>query len=321
MTTPRTVLAVDIGGTKLAAGIVDDTPTLLRRSVAPTRTATREDCLAGLFSQIDELLSGDQSVEAIGVGVASMVDFRAGRIVESTHLPLSDVPLREILADRYGVTVAIDNDATVACIGEHRWGAGVGVDEMIMLTLGTGVGGGIISRGQPHRGLSGAAAELGHMVIDINGPPCQGGCPSSGCLEVMASGTALGVAARAHAEAFPVSALGRALAGGEVVNGELLARLAEAGDTDALAIFERIGGYLGTGMTNLINIFNPELVVVGGGAAAVGELLLGPARRVVAATGLRPQRDEVRIVRARFGADAGLIGAAALAWGEAVPRL
>ncbi len=308
----RTFLTIDVGGTKLALGLVDEDAAVLRRTVGPTVTSDAAGCLADLMARVGEMLAAAPEVAAIGVGTASMVDFSAGRIVESTNLPLHDVPLRDLLQERFGLPVVIDNDATVACLGEHRFGAGVGAGEMLMLTLGTGIGGGIICRGRPYRGFSGAAAELGHMVIDVHGPRCSGTCPASGCLESFCSGSAIGAAAVAQAQAKPDSALGRALAAGEAVDGPLLTRLARAGDGDAVALYERIGTLLGVGIANLVNIFNPELVVVGGGVAAAGDLLLEPARRQVARQALRPQRDEVRIVPARLGEDAGLVGAAAL---------
>jgi glucokinase len=333
--TERTLVAVDVGGTKTAVAAVRarlprapgavDPPVVLRRQVVPTVTSSAEACLDALLASIAALVDGvrasgelgPRGLEGIGVGTASMVDFGAGRIVESVNLPLRDVALRAVLEERFGLPAVVDNDATAATVGEHVFGAGAGTREMLMLTLGTGVGGGIIAGGHPYRGISGAAGELGHVLIDVDGPPCPGpGCPNHGCLEAYASGTAMGAAALAEARAKPASALGRSLAAGETVDGPLLTRLALAGDADAVALVERTGEYLGAGLVTLVNAFNPELVVIGGGAAAAGELLLAPARRVLAARALRPQRDEVRVVAARFGNDAGIVGAAALALTE-----
>jgi len=335
--TERTLVAVDIGGTKTAVAAVRarlpragaataaDQPVVLRREVVPTVTSSADACLAALLESIAGVVDGvsgaedlgSQGLEGIGVGTASMVDFAAGRIVASVNLPLRDVALRAELEERFGLPAVIDNDATVATVGEHVFGAGAGTREMLMLTLGTGVGGGIVAGGHPYRGFSGAAGELGHVMVDVDGPPCPGpGCPNRGCLEAFASGTAMGAAALAEARAKPASALGRALSAGETVDGPLLTRLALAGDDDAVAIVARAGEYLGAGLVTLVNAFNPELVVIGGGAGAAGELLLAPARRVLAARALRPQRDEVRVVAARFGNDAGIVGAAALALTE-----
>jgi glucokinase len=329
----RTIVGVDIGGTKIAAALLRgrlpapgarspadvETPRVIDRFTVLTDTTSSEACLAGIISCLADLEHGSGSVEGIGVGVASMVEFAAGRVVDSVNLPLVDVPLRDTLRQRFGVPVVIDNDATVAAIGEHSFGAGVGTREMLMLTLGTGVGGGIICGGRPYRGFSGAAAELGHIMIDVDGPACSAGCPNHGCLEAYVSGTALGAAAVAEARAKPGSALGRALSGGAAVDSHLLTKLALEGDADAIAVLGRAGAYLGAGITTLVNVFNPQLVVIGGGAAAAGELLLEPARRVVAERTKHPVRDEVRIVPAVLGADAGVLGAAALALTELFP--
>ena len=309
------ILAVDLGGTKLAAGYVDDALSVLDKTVVPTDTRSSDACLAGLYGQLDELVGRNEEVDGIGVGTASMVDFAGGRIVESTNLPLRDVPLRDRLSERYGLPVVIDNDATVACMAEHRSGAGRGSREMLMLTIGTGIGGGIVTGGHIYRGFSGAAAELGHMVIDVDGPRCQGNCPNHGCLEAFVSGNVLAARARELA-ARRGSAFGRAAAAGEQLDGELVTRLAWAGDAEAIAVYRELGRLLGVGLTSLTNIFNPELIVVGGAVAAAGDLLLEPARRVVAARALQPQRDEVRVLPAHFAADAGLVGAAALALTE-----
>ena len=316
MSTSRVILGADLGGTKLAVGRLDERLSILQKTVAPTVTGSAQACLSDLYQRLDDMVAASGAVDAIGVGTASEIDFAAGRIVDSTNLPLADVALRDELQARYAVPAIIDNDATVACIAEHSYGAGIGVSEMLMLTIGTGVGGGIICDGRPYRGFSGAAGELGHMVIDVNGPRCQGSCPNYGCLEAFVSGSALAAHARRLAAAQPGSAFARAAAAGESLDGRLVTRLAQAGDADAVAVYEELGTLLGVGITNLVNAFNPELIVVGGSVAAAGDLLLEPARRVLAERGLRPQRDQARIVVAHFAADSGLVGAAALALTE-----
>ena len=316
----RSIVGVDLGGTKLALGLVDDTLGIIARTNGPVATETPQACLDTLYDRLDQAVAEYGPIDAIGIGTASMVDFRAGRIVASTNLPLADVPLRDLLSERYGVPVVVDNDANVACLAEFRYGAGIGTSEMIMLTLGTGIGGGIVANGHLYRGASGAAGELGHMLIDYGGPRCHGACPNHGCLEVYASGQAMGRAARDVARTVPDSALGQALASGEEVDGPLLSRLALSGDAAAIALLSEIGEKLGLGITNLVNIFNPELIVIGGGAAQAGEIILGPARRVVSERALLPQRDQVRIVPAQHGVDAGVLGAAALAIIELFPE-
>ena len=330
----RTIIGVDIGGTKVAVALLHgrlpapgtharaevETPRVIDRLTVLTDVTSPQACLDGIVSCLADLQHGSGRAEGIGVGVASTVEFAAGRVVDSVNLPLSDIPLRDVLQKRFGVPVVIDNDATAAAIGEHAFGAGVGTREMLMLTLGTGVGGGIICGRRPYRGFSGAAAELGHIMIDVDGLDCPAGCPNRGCLEAYVSGTAQGAAAAAEAQAKPGSALGLALSGGATVDSRLLTKLALEGDAGSIAVLARLGEYLGAGMTTLINVFNPQLIVVGGGAAAAGELLLEPARRMVAKRALRPGRDEVRIVPAELGADAGVIGAAALALTELFPE-
>ena len=257
MSPARSIVGVDLGGTKLAVGLVDDTLGILSRTTGPAATSSPEACLDNLYRRLDEAMAEYGPVDALGVGAASMVDFRAGRVVLSTNLPLRDVPLRDLLSERYGVPVVLDNDANVACLAEFRYGAGTGTSEMIMLTLGTGIGGGIVTNGHLYRGASGAAGELGHMLIDYDGPRCQGACPNRGCLEVYASGQAMGQAAGDVARALPDSALGMALAAGDDVDGPLLSAVALAGDPAAVAALTDIGEKLGLGIVNIVNIFNP----------------------------------------------------------------
>jgi glucokinase len=314
MTSPRVIAAVDIGGTKTAAARVSTDMELLDVRQTPTVTTSAGACFAALVDALEAVLDGGP-VAAVGIGTASMVDFAAGRIVVSNHLPLSDFPLRDELRARFGLPVVVDNDATVAAIAEHRYGAGIGIDDMLMLTIGTGIGGGIIARGRTCRGCSGAGGELGHTVIDLDGPPCPGDCPNRGCLEAFVSGRVLDARALELWESGAPGFAAAALAG-ETPDGGLATRLALAGDPDALALFEELGTLLGVGIVSFVNIFNPELVVVGGGVATAGDVLLEPARRVVAERALRPHRDQVRIVPAHFRANAGVIGAAALAVSE-----
>jgi glucokinase len=198
-------------------------------------------------------------------------------------------------------------------LAEHRYGAAQGARDAVMLTIGTGIGGGLIVNGELARGAVGAAAELGHMVVDIDGPPCSGACPNHGCLEAVASGTALAREGLRVARAAPGSALGRALAAGHEITGMLVTELAHDGDVAARDVLALIGTRLGVGIANVVNIFNPEVVVVGGGVIAAGDLLLAPAREVVLQRALAPSRDIARIVPARFGAESGMLGAATLA--------
>ncbi len=313
------MIGIDLGGTKLAGGVVSEDLVVHHRAHRFSRGATQQEVLDRIVEVVDELRAesdGERPVEAVGLGIPCLIDQAGGRAVMAVNLPIEDVPIRDLMSERLGLAVAIDNDANVAALAEQRFGAAKGLSEVVLLTLGTGVGGGIVIGGKVYRGATGAAAELGHIVVDADGPPCQGHCPNHGCLETFVSGTAMAREAMAVASAEPDSQLGRLAAENREITGALVTELAFEGDPHAHAIVERAGRYLGVGITTLVNIFNPEAIVIGGGAAAAGELLLEPARAELAARGLRPSRDQVQILPAHFGAEAGMIGAAVLAMDE-----
>jgi len=275
------------------------------------QSALLETAVQAVFEARD---AAGAEVEAVGFGIPSLIDQRTGTAVIAVNLALADIPFRDVMAERLGLPVFVDNDGNVTALAEHQAGAARGAREAVVLTIGTGIGGGLILRGELYRGAVGSAGELGHMVIDMDGPPCQGNCPSRGCIEALASGTALAREAARLALERPASGLGRALAAGRQPTGPLVTELAHDGDPAATEALALIGQRLGVAIASLVNIFNPEVVVVGGGVIAAGELLLGPARAVVAERALPPSRDVVRIVAARFGVEAGMIGAAALAF-------
>jgi len=316
MDTPR-VIALDLGGTKLLSGVVDDEGVVRERVVSATDTSSEEAVIAQVEDAVDGLM--DDDIGAIGIGIPSTIDQRKGQAIDSVNIPLSDVPLRDRLRERFGIPVAIENDANAAALAEHRLGAGRGSRHLVMLTLGTGVGGGLILDGQLYRGAIGAAAELGHITLDLNGPPCQGRCPGRGHLEALASGTAADGYAREAAERNPEGDLGRAAAEGMTVDARLAVELAANGPGDARDVLDHVGLHLGVGIASFVNVFNPELVVLGGGFARAGDLLFEPARQYVAEHALSPARDEVKIVPALLGVEAGLIGAG-LAGFEALHR-
>ena len=232
--------------------------------------------------------------------------------INAVNLELVDVPIRELMRERLGLPVFVDNDANVAAIAEHRFGAARGAQNVVMLTVGTGIGGGLIIDGRPYRGSTGAGAELGHMVIDIHGPRCQGTCPGHGCAESLASGTALAAEGREAAERAPDSELGRLLAAGGEIDGKAVTDAAIGGDAAARGAVEAIGRRLGVALTSLANIFEPDVIVVGGGVIAAGDLLLEPAREELLSRALPPM-NATRVVAAELGPEAGMIGAAAMA--------
>jgi glucokinase len=266
-----------------------------------------------MVEAVGEVRAAAGTVDAVGFGLPSLMDVASGTSVSSVHLPLDGLPFREEMAGRLGLPVYVDNDVNLAALAEQRVGAARGGRVVVMLTLGTGIGGAIVLDGRVFRGVDGGAGELGHVTIDLDGPPCQGDCPNRGCLEVMASGTAIGIEGERVARELPASALGRALAQGVPVTGELVADLARRGESEAQGVLELIGRRLGAGLVGIVNTFNPDVVVIGGGAARAGEMLLEPARRVVSERALRPSRETARIVAAGLGEDAGMIGAALFA--------
>jgi glucokinase len=305
--TDERVIAMDLGGTKLLTGLVGRDGVVVRREVADTVQTSQGELVDQIEAAIEEQL--EDGVVGIGIGVCSLVDQRSGEAVSSVNVPIHGVPLRERVKERFGLPTGIENDANAAALAEHVYGAGRGTRQMVMLTLGTGIGGGLILNGELYRGAYGAAAELGHITIDLNGPPCQGFCPGIGHLEVLASGTAAGSLAQELARERPDGALGRATAEGREVDAKLAVELARDGDEAAREVLARIGRRLGVGIANYVNIFNPELVVLGGGFARAAELTVDPALEVVREQALEPSRSSVRVALAILGVEAGLIGA------------
>jgi glucokinase len=305
------VIGVDLGGTKLLAGTVG--PDLVVRHRA-RRAAPAADVLAALEAVVRELLEGaDEPIAAVGIGIPSLMDSSRGTAVWTNHLDLEGVPVGDVLAERLDLPVSVDNDANVALLAEHRAGAARGAAHAAMLTLGTGIGGAIVAGGRLLRGARGSAGELGHVVVEIEGPPCPGACPNRGCLEAMASGLALAREGETAARAAPDSALGHELAAGREITGALVTELAHDGDEAARAAVTLIGRRLGVGLAGIANALDPEVIVIGGGVIAAGELLLGPAREELASRALPPVAASVRVEAARFGDESGMLGAAVLA--------
>jgi glucokinase len=291
----KRVIGVDLGGTKILAGVVTRDGDVERRREHATPVASQDELLEGLEAAVEELF--DNEVVAIGFGIPSPIDQRTGRALRAVNIPLdAGVDFRDRMAQRFGVPVGIENDANAAAYAEFHFGAARGADTMVMLTLGTGCGGGAVLNGQLYRGW----AEFGHMVIVYDGLPCQGTCTGRGHLEPYVTGVAATKLAQAEF--------------GPAVDAHRLVRLASEGEPRAIEILDGIGRHLGAGIGTLVNLFNPELVVIGGGFAAAGDFLLDPAREIVAREALGDAGKHVRIVRAELGTAAGLIGAALVAF-------
>ena len=310
----RPTIGVDVGGTKIAAGIVDGDGRIVARDQVPTVADDPARILADIVGAARELIEKTNDVGAVGVGAAGLIDSTAGIILGAPNLAYRDVHAGETLKKELGLPAIIDNDANVAALAEAVYGAGRDAGDQIMVTVGTGIGGGIIIGRQIYRGHFGVGAELGHMVIDPGGPVC--GCGNRGCWEAVASGTAIGRLARQRVEGGAgAEVLARAEGRIEAITGELVGQAAGDGDPFARDVVEEIGHLLGIGLANIVNIFDPQVIVVGGGAAAgTGELLLAPARAAMEAHILGTAwRKPVRVLPAALGNDAGIVGAAVLA--------
>lgn len=305
-------IGVDIGGTKIAAGVVTLEGEVLKEVRYPSSGPT-ERLLSSIAGAINDVKEGYE-VGGVCLAVPGNILAVENRVVFSPNLhTIEGIDLKEEMQRRTGFGITVENDANAAAWGEFRFGAGAAYDHLVFVTLGTGVGGGVITHGVLMRGAQGAGGELGHMTIQATGPRC--GCGNRGCLEALASGTAIQRRAREVAAEEPNSALGR-LAIERKVLGEDVTRLAREGDEAALSVLEEVGLWLGIGLAGYVNIFNPEVIAIGGGASRAGDLILDATRREVHLRARSPARDLVKIKEATLGPESGVLGAAALARDE-----
>jgi glucokinase len=309
------VLGIDVGGTKVAAAaVVSGRP---EHAVEhPTDLTSTDALLGGIEAAAREVISAGGEAAAVGIGVPSQIEWESGRVVASVNIPLEGVPLREELGRRLGAPVYVDNDANCAALAEAHLVEDGPARYLVMFTLGTGVGGGVVIDGRIFRGAHGLGAELGHVVIEKDGPNCPGACPNRGCLEALCSGTALERDASELARDRPDSALaGNADKGGRV-KGRQVVDAARAGDGDAIELLRRLGANLGVGIAGAVNTFEPEYVVVGGGLSAAAELFIEEAKKEAGSRALPALWNRVRVSIARGGPAAGVIGAGILALQE-----
>src|SRR3954463_15960903 len=309
------VIGVDVGGTKVAAARVDGS-----RCVAhveqPTELGSSEKLIEQIESVVREVIESEGEPEAVGIGLPSQIDFATGTVVASVNIPLEGVPLGEKLEERLGIPISVDNDANCAALAEAHFIEGGPAQHLVMYTLGTGVGGGVIIDGSVFRGAGGLGAELGHVVIDWDGPECPGACPNHGCLESLCSGIALERDATEFAQDHPESRIGELLKKsdkGKVRGRDVVVAARDHDDEDALRLLERLGTYLGVGLAGAINTFEPEYIVIGGGLSQGSDFFLDRAREEAVSRALPALADRVRIQLAQGGPDAGLIGAGLLA--------
>ena len=310
----RLAIGVDIGGTKVAAGVVDSQGQVLARArrLTPSRDPK---AVENTIVEVVEELRASHEIAAVGVGAAGFVDADRSRGLFAPHLAWRNEPLRAAVAEAVALPVVVENDANAAAWAEWRFGAGRGETHLVCVTLGTGIGGGIVLDGRVQRGKHGMAGEFGHMIVVPEGQRCE--CGNRGCLEQYASGNVLGREARELARAgSPVAVPMMERVGGDIdaLVGPVITEAARDGDPLAIELFEEVGRWLGVGLANLAAALDPGMFVIGGGVSDAGELLLRPARdsfrRVLTGRGFRP---EPRIVRAALGPEAGLVGAADLA--------
>jgi glucokinase len=309
------VLGVDVGGTKVAVGAVEGAE--VREVVErPTDVSGTEALLDGIEAAVREVLERAGRPVAVGIGVPSQIEYATGTVETSVNIPLTGVPLRDELGGRLGVPVFVDNDANCAALAESRLVEDGPAENLVMLTLGTGVGGGVVTGGMIFRGAHGLGAELGHFSINPDGPPCPGNCPNFGCLEAYCSGQALERDATELAQDLPDSRLHAALGDDGKVSGPEVVAAADEGDPDALRVFERFARMLAIGIAGYVNVFEPDYLVIGGGLSRASHLFLERAEEEAASRALPALWRRVTIALARGGADAGVIGAGLLATTE-----
>ncbi len=311
------VVAVDIGGTKILAALFSPGGKMLANLAGPTLPGEGVSAVIDrLCATISALLHENNvtvaRIAGIGLACAGGIDTPRGLVVTpSPNLPgWASVPLADIVQEKFGVPAFLLNDASAAALGEHRHGAGRGVKDLVLLAVGTGIGGGIIIGGKLYLGAVGGAGEFGHMTVAADGPLC--GCGNTGCLEMLASGRAVERDAAARLRRGENSVLREMMKGDfDSVTAVQVGEAARVGDPLACDVIARAAYFLGVGMVNAVNIFNPELVVIGGGMAALGDMLVAPGRRMVAERAFSVSAGLVRFATAELGNEAGVYGAAA----------
>ncbi len=307
-------IGIDVGGTKIAGGVVDTEGRILAEARVESPADDTSEIERSIVSLV-ERLRADHRVDAVGVGMAGYVDSTRSVVMFTPNLALRDVPLRRDLEARLGLPVVVENDANAAAWGEFAFGAGADVDDLLLLTIGTGVGGGIVLGGQLLRGAFGVAAEVGHLRVVPGGHPC--GCGNRGCLEQYASGSALVRNARQRAvggspESRPL--VERAGGDAATITGPMVTELAQQGDPFSVELLSELGRWLGEGIAALATVLDPAVTVIGGGVSQAGDLLVQPARQAFLGEVTAPEHRPIQEIRlATLGNRAGIIGAADLA--------
>ncbi len=316
-------IGIDLGGTKISTALVDPSGRIVARDYRETLAAKGQKVVVERMVDAARRVMDEAGVvpsQVIGVGVGSPgpIDSRTGVVTAPPNLPgWRDVPLKQLIEEKLGLPTFLENDANAAALGEYRFGAGQGVQNMIYVTVSTGIGGGLILNGQLYGGATGAAGEIGHMTVLPWGPYC--GCGNRGCLEALASGTAIAREGRELVRRGVPTLIAELAEGNpERVTAKLVAEAAHRGDIEAQEILREAMAYLGVGMANLVNLFNPELIVIGGGLTKLGEELFGPVRRAIERRAFPAAARVVHVVPAQLGDDVGVLGAAAVAIAQTI---
>jgi glucokinase len=309
-------IGIDVGGTKIAAGLVNHTGQILHRAASRAHAEAEPAVVIEEIVQVYRALvtkSGvsPADIEAVGLGFPGNTNGPAGIVLVCSNLPAWDhVPLRDIVSARLGLPVLLDNDTNLCAVGEHRFGAGRGVKNMVYLTFSTGYGIGIIINHRLYVGHTGTAGELGHVVIDVGGPPCT--CGKNGCIMAYAGGIGLSRMAYEQVDAGAETLLREAASTDRRrISGEQIAAAADQGDAVAAAILDKAGYYAGVGLSMIVQILNPELIVLGGGLTRIGARLLEPAMAAMQEHTQPQMWDSARVVPWQLGDDLGILGAAA----------
>jgi glucokinase len=312
-----TAIGVDVGGTGTKAGLVADTGEVLLRVEHPTDKSAGTK---GIISAVEDLLERtpeSDTPSAIGVGAAGFIDASTGSVTFAPNLTYDDPHIAEAVGARTNLPVVVDNDANAAAWGERAFGAARGLDHVVLVTIGTGIGSGFIIGGRLLRGSTGAGTEFGHTIVDPRGPECP--CGLRGCIEQFASGGAIARAARRVAHENPKSTMTTFAGSVEAITAKHVSQAAREYDEVALEVMHEAGRWLGIGLSNIANLFDPQTIVLGGGVIKAGESFLGRARDTLAAMTAAQRRRPMRLDVTTLGSDAGIIGAAALALHEASP--
>lgn len=311
-------IGIDLGGTKIITALVDTEGRIISRDYRETEAARGPAAvMARMIDAASRVMNGGgvaaAQISGVGVAAPGPIDAKSGMVTTPPNLPgWRSVPLRQWIQDELGLPTALENDANAAALAEHRFGAGRRTKHMIYVTASTGIGGGFILNGELYNGATGGAGEIGHMTILPQGPHC--GCGNRGCLEALASGRAIAREARERVKC-GVPTLIADLAEGDPdrISAKLVAQADAQGDIEAQEILDEAMTYLGVGMANLVNLFNPELIVIGGGLTKMGERLFDPVRRIVDRRAFRTAAQVVKVVPAQLGDDVAVLGAAAVA--------